>query len=93
MGVGTAKTGTSILNPNEQTTYETWEFLYDPKIEMLYAKSNILGGGVATASSSSSIGSSSPSTFGSSTGSGSSTSGSSTTPTTPASPPTSNSPF
>jgi type II secretory pathway pseudopilin PulG len=92
MGVGTAKTGTSILNPNGQTTYETWEFLYDPKIEMLYAKSNILGGGVATASSSS-IGSSSPSAFGSSTGSGSSTAGSSTTPTTPASPPTSNSPF
>jgi type II secretory pathway pseudopilin PulG len=45
MGVGTAKTGDSILNPNEQTTYETWEFIYDPKIELLYQQANILGGG------------------------------------------------
>lgn len=45
MGVGTSRTGDSILDPNEQTTYETWEFLYDPKIEMLYQKANILGGG------------------------------------------------
>ncbi len=45
MGVGTAKTGDSIMNPNEQTTYETWEFLYDPKIELLYQQANILGGG------------------------------------------------
>lgn len=44
MGVGTAKTGDSIMNPNQQTTYETWEFLYDPKIELLYAQANILGG-------------------------------------------------
>jgi type II secretory pathway pseudopilin PulG len=44
MGVGTAKTGTSIMNPNEQTTYETWEFLYDPKIELLYQQANTLGG-------------------------------------------------
>ena len=47
MGVGTAKTGNSIMNPNEQTTYETWEFLYDPKIELLYQQANILGGGAA----------------------------------------------
>jgi type II secretory pathway pseudopilin PulG len=45
MGVGSAKTGTSIMNPNEQTTYETWEFLYDPKIELLYQQGNLLGGG------------------------------------------------
>ena len=45
MGVGTAKTGTSILNPNQQTTYETWEFIYDPKIELLYQQANLLGGG------------------------------------------------
>jgi type II secretory pathway pseudopilin PulG len=45
MGVGTAKTGDSIMNPNEQTSYETWEFLYDPKIELLYQQANILGGG------------------------------------------------
>jgi type II secretory pathway pseudopilin PulG len=45
MGVGTAKTGDSIMNPNQQTTYETWEFLYDPKIELLYQQASILGGG------------------------------------------------
>jgi hypothetical protein len=50
MGVGTAKTGDSIMNPNQQTTYETWEFLYDPKIELLYQQANILGGGVASGS-------------------------------------------
>jgi type II secretory pathway pseudopilin PulG len=44
MGVGTSKTGESILNPNGQTTYETWEFIYDPKIELLYQQANILGG-------------------------------------------------
>ena len=45
MGIGTAKTGDSIMNPNQQATYETWEFLYDPKIELLYQQANLLGGG------------------------------------------------
>ena len=44
MGVGSSKTGGSILNPNQQTTYETWEFIYDPKIELLYQQANLLGG-------------------------------------------------
>jgi type II secretory pathway pseudopilin PulG len=35
MGVGSSATGDSILVVNEQTTYETWEFLYDPRIEKL----------------------------------------------------------
>lgn len=35
MGVGSSATGPSILVVNEQTTYETWEFLYDPRIEKL----------------------------------------------------------
>jgi hypothetical protein len=35
MGVGSSATGNSILTPNEQTTYETWEFLYDPRVEQL----------------------------------------------------------
>ena len=47
MGVGTAKTGDSMMNPNQQVTYETWEFLYDPKIELLYQQGNVLGGGAA----------------------------------------------
>jgi hypothetical protein len=45
MGVGSQDTGDSILNPNQQTTYETWEFLYDPRIELLYQQANIMGGG------------------------------------------------
>ncbi len=52
MGVGTSKTGESILNPNGQTTYETWEFIYDPKIELLYKQANILGGPASVSSQS-----------------------------------------
>lgn len=44
MGVGSAKSGESIVVVNEQTTFETWEFLYDPRIEQLYAKASLLGG-------------------------------------------------
>ena len=44
-GVGTSRTGASILNPNAQASYETWEFWWDPRMELLYAKANILGGG------------------------------------------------
>jgi type II secretory pathway pseudopilin PulG len=61
MGVGTSKTGESILNPNAQTTYETWEFIYDPKIELLYQQANIMGGPA-------SVNSTSPSSLGSPTG-------------------------
>jgi type II secretory pathway pseudopilin PulG len=53
MGVGSARSGNSILTPNQQTTYETWEFLYDPRIELMYQKSNILGGGIGSTSASS----------------------------------------
>lgn len=45
VGVGTSRAGDSILNPNEQTSYDKWEFWYDPRIELLYKGSNILGGG------------------------------------------------
>ena len=38
MGVGLNATGNSLLEPNEQTTYQTWEFLYDPRVELLKAK-------------------------------------------------------
>jgi len=44
-GVGTSRTGSSILTPNGQDTYETWEFWYDPRIELLKKNVNILGGG------------------------------------------------
>ncbi len=38
IGVGTARTGNSISTPNKQTTYDSWEFWYDPRIEQLYQK-------------------------------------------------------
>jgi hypothetical protein len=46
VGVGTSKSGTSITQPNAQTTYESWEFWYDPRIEMLKQGVNITGGGM-----------------------------------------------
>ena len=53
MGVGSNATGDSIIAVNGQTTYETWEFLYDPRIEALKAKSSLLGGAPAATSGSS----------------------------------------
>jgi len=95
VGVGIPKDGASILTLNEQTDYSTWEFIYDPRIEQLYAKSSIFGGGIATSSGglgSASGLSSTPGTGangsgpGSSTtgpGTGGATSGGTTSPTTP----------
>jgi len=50
VGVGIPKEGASIITLNEQTDYSTWEFIYDPRIEQLYAKTSIFGGGIATSS-------------------------------------------
>jgi type II secretory pathway pseudopilin PulG len=58
-GVGPSKTGNSILTPNQQTTYETWEFWYDPLIELLYAKGVPTGGGGIGSQSATSMGGSS----------------------------------
>lgn len=79
VGIGSSKTGTSITVLNEQATYQTWEFIYDPRIEQMKAKAALLGGGTGTGFGSGSGSSSSPSGFGSpSSGFGS---GSSTSPT------------
>lgn len=86
MGVGTAKTGDSIMNPNQQTTYETWEFLYDPKIELLYAQASLFGGGAAAGGVNSQSLSNTGTTPGQLNGPGTNSS------TTPASPQPSNSP-
>ena len=43
MGVGSSATGNSILTPNGQTTYQTWEFLYDPRIELLKLAATLNG--------------------------------------------------
>jgi type II secretory pathway pseudopilin PulG len=56
VGVGLPKPGNSITILNEQTTYATWEFIYDPRIEQLKAKSSLFGGGM-TSTSASSLGS------------------------------------
>lgn len=56
VGVGTSKSGTSITQPNAQTTYENWEFWYDPHIEALKQGVNITGGGM-TSQSATSVGS------------------------------------
>lgn len=70
VGVGIPKDGDSIAVLNEQTSYKTWEFIYDPRIEQLAAAAGLMGG--SSANSGGSIGSggfgSSPSGFGSSPG-------------------------
>ena len=53
VGVDTARSGNSITNPNQQTTYDTWEFWYDPRIELLRKSVNITGGGISSQSASS----------------------------------------
>jgi hypothetical protein len=55
MGVGSNAKGPSIIEPNGQTTYETWEFLYDPRIEQLKAKAG-LNGAIGQAPGSSNMG-------------------------------------
>jgi type II secretory pathway pseudopilin PulG len=64
VGVGTAKSGTSITQPNAQTNYEAWEFWYDPRIEMLKQGVNVTGGGVAGGAPGAGMGSQSASSFG-----------------------------
>ncbi len=88
VGVGVPKDGESIAVLNEQTTYDAWEFIYDPRIEQLYAKGALFGG-------SSSLGSASGSSsgFGNTPGSGSApglgnTPGFGTTPAPPTAPTT-----
>jgi type II secretory pathway pseudopilin PulG len=44
VGVGTSKKGNSITEPNGQTTYETWEFWYDPRIELLKKAAQLQSG-------------------------------------------------
>ncbi len=97
VGVGVPKEGDSITILNEQTTYNTWEFIYDPRIEQLYAKGALFGGGStglgANAGSASGFGltpgsSTSPAPgFGSSPSSGFGSSPGTTSPTTPTAPP------
>jgi type II secretory pathway pseudopilin PulG len=71
VGVGTSKSGTSITEPNAQTSYEAWEFWYDPRIEMLKQGVNVTGGGMTgSGTTGSGMGSQSASSFGQSATSG-----------------------
>ncbi|QHN02211.1 type II secretion system protein [Granulicella sp. WH15] len=76
MGVGTARSGSAMLTVNQQAHYQDWEFLYDPRVELLKAQVSIFGGGgPPTGGSSNSIGGSTPGTAPGSSGFGSSTPG------------------
>jgi type II secretory pathway pseudopilin PulG len=71
MGIGSSAKGSSILTVNTMDKYEDWEFLYDPRIEQLKAKSSLFGGGIASSSGTTGLGSST-SGIGSGPGSGTS---------------------
>ncbi len=79
VGVGIPKNGGSITILNEQTTYATWEFIYDPRIEQMKAKAALLGGSPANSGG---LPGTSPNGFGSPPG----TTTPSNTPSTPTSP-------
>jgi hypothetical protein len=65
VGVGTGKSGTSITEPNAQANYESWEFWYDPRIEMLKQGVNVTGGGMTgSGAPGSGMGSQSASSYG-----------------------------
>jgi len=58
VGISSVAAGDSIIVVRDQTTYQTWEFTYDPRVDQLM-KAPSLFGGAAT------VGSSSATTFGS----------------------------
>ncbi len=60
VGIGSSRSGSSITILNEQATYQTWEFIYDPRIEQLKAAGAMLGGAASGGSGSSSGFGSSP---------------------------------
>jgi type II secretory pathway pseudopilin PulG len=86
MGVGLNHTGESIVEPNAQAAYESWEFLYDPRIELLKQKAAALGGPATGAAGSGGFGQA-PAGFGQSSGFGSTAPGSAPTSPGPGGPP------
>ena len=86
VGVGSSKSGESITILNEQPSYQTWEFIYDPRIEQLKAKASLFGGGPATSTGTSGLGSAQQNVSPGLGGPGTNSPGSSTT--TPSSPST-----
>ncbi len=45
MGVGVPKDGEAFLSVNGVSNYQEWEFIYDPRIEQMYAQNGGAGGG------------------------------------------------
>jgi type II secretory pathway pseudopilin PulG len=88
VGVGVPKEGESITVLNEQTTYNTWEFIYDPRIEQLYAKASLFGGASTASSGLGSVSGQSSGYGGTPTTPGTGTMPGTTSPTSPASPTT-----
>ncbi|RXH57413.1 PE_PGRS family protein [Granulicella sibirica] len=94
MGFGSSQAGASIISLNEQDDYSKWEFLYDPRIEQLKARSSLFGGGGIGSSNAiggsgtgtSSFGSSPAGTFGASPGTTGSGTGAGSTTMNPTSP-------
>ncbi len=94
VGVAPGASGGSILTPNQQTSYETWEFWYDPRIEQLYQKGRMnagMGGGTLGSQPASSFGTNlngqpNSGTAPTTTAPGSTTPGTTTTPSTPTTP-------
>lgn len=48
IGVGTNKTGNGIVAVNGESDFTKWEFLYDPRVDQMKAKSSLLGGGMTS---------------------------------------------
>jgi type II secretory pathway pseudopilin PulG len=88
VGVGVPKEGESITVLNEQTTYNTWEFIYDPRIEQLYAKASLFGGASTASPGLGSVSGQSSGYGGTPTTPGTGTMPGTTSPTSPASPTT-----
>jgi len=78
MGVSSQSPKEAIISIRDQTTYNTWEFIYDPRIEALY-KGNPLGGSIGSSNGGNA--------FGQQNGIGTPATGTSGTSTQPTSPP------
>lgn len=52
IGVGVNATGNSLLEVNGQSTYQSWEFLYDPRVEQLRLQQQLNSGVQSTSAGS-----------------------------------------
>jgi len=52
VGISSVATGGSIIVVRDQTTYQTWEFTYDPRVEQLMKAPSLFGGAASVSSTS-----------------------------------------